>query len=571
MRSSLVLRVRIIAAFFVLVAILLILRLYFVQIVHGEEYRRDATGQYVESAPDTEERGSIYFTAKDGTLVAGAVMQTGWRIAIKPAEIADALAVLDALNAHIPIDRDRFLASAAKKDDPYEEVALRVSDEAATHIRALGLRGVLLVQDQWRTYPAGQLAAQTIGFVGYKGNKKIGVYGLEREWQETLVKNSSGLYVNPFAEIFTNVGALIADDPASHEGSLITSIEPSVQLELEKTLDAVMKTYSPRIAGGIIMEPTNGKIIAMAGRPAFDPNTYNTVVDQSVFSNPLVEGRYEVGSIMKPLTLAIGIDAGAVTPATTYNDPGCTMRSGKKICNYDLKARDVVPMQEILNQSLNLGVTFVVDKTGHDVFTRYMNAFGFASESGIDVPNEVTGDLSPLGDGTGPEVNYAAAAFGQGISVTPIEMTRALSVLANGGKLPNPHVVTGVRYDSGITRPIAATSSTQVLRPETAQTVTNMLVKVYDTALLGGVLKQEHYSIAAKTGTAQMASPGAGYYTDRYLHSFFGYLPAHDPKYIVFLFAVEPHGVEFASASLSRPFSGLAEYLIHYFDIPPDR
>jgi cell division protein FtsI/penicillin-binding protein 2 len=228
-------------------------------------------------------------------------------------------------------------------------------------------------------------------------------------------------------------------------------------------------------------------------------------------------------------------------------------------------------MQEVLNQSLNLGATFVEEQTGSVQFTRYMKAYGFDEKTGIDLPNEVTGSLATLGTGTGPDVNYATASFGQGVSVSPIEMIRALSVLANGGALPSPHVVTGVRLESGITRLITATSGPQVITATTTQTVTNMLVTVFDKALLGGILKQEHYSIAAKTGTAQIAIPGQGYYTDRYLHSFFGYFPAHDPKFIVFLFAVEPHGVEYASASLAHPFMDIAKFLINYYDIPPDR
>ena len=177
------------------------------------------------------------------------------------------------------MDRERYDQSIAKKDDPYEEIAFRVPEDAGVKIRDAKLGGVLLVQDQWRAYPAGTLAAQTLGFVGFKGNTKTGVYGLEREWQATLAKLSAGHYVNPFAEIFTNVGALISSDPAAHEGSIITSIEPSVQLELEKTLDSVMKTYSPNTVGGIVMDPVTGEIVAMGARPAFDLNLYNTVTN----------------------------------------------------------------------------------------------------------------------------------------------------------------------------------------------------------------------------------------------------------------------------------------------------
>jgi cell division protein FtsI/penicillin-binding protein 2 len=571
MKPMVAFRTRLIGVFFIVVAFFLIVRLYFVQIVHGDDYRQNATAQYVQQSPDTLNRGNIYFTTKDGALVAAAVMQSGYRIAITPADIEDSKAVYKALSAITPIDHERYNASVKKTDDPYEEIAFRVSDDAAKKIRALKLKGVLLVQDQWRTYPGEELAAQAVGFVGFKGNKKVGVYGLERQFESTLVETATGLYVNPFAEIFANVGALLSNDPSSHQGDVITSIEPATQTELEKVLDDVMRTYTPKIAGGIVMDPHSGEILAIGMRPGFNPNTYNTVNNPAVFANPLVEGRYELGSIMKPLTVAAGIDSGAITPKTTYYDAGCIERSTKKICNYDHKARNTVPMQEILNQSLNLGVTFITDKMGHPAFTQYMKSFGFGNKTGIDLPNEVTGDISTLDDGHGPDVNYAAASFGQGVSVSPIAMIRALAALANDGIMPNPHVVTGIRYESGITRDVAASSGVQVLKPETARTVSAMLTTVFDDALLKGKYKMEHYSIAAKTGTAQIAIPGQGYYADRYLHSFFGYFPAQDPKMIVFLFTVEPHGAEFASATLAEPFNDLAKYLINYYNIPPDR
>lgn len=437
MRSALVVRARVLSALFVLAALLLVARLYFVQVVHGGAYAKDAMGQYVEPSPDTLARGDIFFTAKDGAPVAAAVMQSGWRIAIVPKDIEDANALYEQISSVTAIDKERFMASASKSSDPYEEIAFRVSDADAQALRARKLKGVILVQDQWRNYPAGRLAAQTVGFVAYRGTTKTGVYGLERSWQDTLAETASGLYVNPFAEIFSNVEAAISSDPSQEEGSIITSIEPQVQQQLEKTLDEVMKTYTPRLAGGIVMDPHTGEIVAMAGRPTFDPNSYNTEEDASVYSNALVEGRYELGSIMKPLTMAIGIDTGAVTQSTTYNDTGCIQRSKKTICNYDHKARNVVPMQEVLNQSLNLGATFVEEQTGQALFTQYVKALGLGQKTAIDLPNEVTGDLSPLGDGSGPAVNYAAASFGQGMSVSPIEMTRALAVLANEGKLPS--------------------------------------------------------------------------------------------------------------------------------------
>ena len=571
MKSTLVGRARLLCAFFAAVAALLVVRLYFVQIVHGDEYRKDATSQYVESDADLVDRGSIYFTTKDGALVAAAVMQSGWRIAIRPSDIVNPSDTYEKLNAITPLDRERYFTSVQKIEDPYEEVAFRLDDAAASRVREMDAAGVILVQDEWRSYPAGILAAQAIGFVGFRGEKRAGVYGLEREWESALAASGSGLYVNPFAEIFANVEALLSSDPAAHGGSIITSLEPSVQGQLEKTLDEVTDAYSPKRTGGIVMDPRTGEIVAIAIRPTFDPNTYNTVVDPAIFGNPLVEGRYELGSIMKPLTVAIGLDSGGITEQTTYVDRGCIERSTKRICNFDGKARGTVPVQEVLSQSLNVGAAFVAEAAGDETFTAYMKKFGFDTETGIDLPNEVEGDLSPLGTGTGPDVNYAAAAYGQGISVTPIAMIRALSALAADGTMPHPHVTTGIRYQNGVTRALESKQPVPVISAETAHAVSNMLTKVYDTALVGGELKREHYSIAAKTGTAQIAAPGGGYYTDRYLHSFFGYLPAHEPRFIVFLFAIEPNGVEYASASLARPFDRLAGYLINYYDIPPDR
>ncbi|MEK9154437.1 MAG: penicillin-binding protein 2 [Patescibacteria group bacterium] len=562
-------RVRILSALFVCAALLLALRLYFVQIVHGEGYKKSAQGQYFEASSEINDRSDIFFSKKEGDLVAAAVMQAGWGLAISPSEITNPDEVFEKISAVVPIDRERFFSSVAKKNDPYENIGFRINNEAAARIRKEKIPGIILAPDQWRSYPGGALAAHAIGFVGYKGDAKVGVYGLEALYEDSLAKKS-GLYVNPFAEIFANVGAALSADPTENQGSIITSIEPQVQARLEEILSGVLKAYSSKSAAGIVMDPRTGEIIALSIRPTFDPNTYNTVDDSSLFTNILVENVYEMGSIMKPLTVAAGIDAGAITPKTTYNDKGCIERSGKKICNYDGKARGVVGMQEVLNQSLNLGATFIADTMGHNVFSKYIHAFGLGEKTSIDLPNEARGIIHAIDRGY--DVDYASASFGQGIAMTAVGMIRGLASLANGGVLPSPHIVKGIRLESGIVRSITPPQGGRVLKPETVQTVSEMLVKVFDNALLGGILKQEHYSIAAKTGTAQIADPsGRGYYEDRFLHSFFGYFPAHDPKFIVFLITLEPHGAEFASATLARPFLDITKFLINYYDIVPDR
>lgn len=564
-------RARFLSGVLMVAAVFLVVRMYFVQVVHGQEYRAQASAQYTQPAQEMMARNDIFFTTKDGALVAAAVMQSGWRIAIKPKDIDDTAATYAALNEATPIDRERFFASAAKKDDPYEEVAFRVGDEAAKNIRAQKLPGVLLVADEWRAYPGQGLAGQALGFVGFRGDTKTGLYGLERYWNDTLVKNDTGLYVNPFAQVFTNVAALVNPNAAAEHGSIITSIEPAVQARLESALQDIMTTYSPKIAGGIVMDPHTGAIVAMAETPGFDPNTYNLVTNPSVFSMHQVESVYELGSIMKALTMAAALDYGVVSPATTYDDTGCITRSGAKICNYDHKARGVVSMQEVLNQSLNTGATFAEERLGRSVFTQYVKNYGLGDETGIDLPGEVAGKIGNLDHGA--DVDFASASFGQGIAVTPIAMIRALSALGNGGVLPTPHIAVGVRYESGITRSLVPTGvQPRVISATSSEAISTMLGTVFDKALLNGELKQEHYSIAAKTGTAQIApSGGGGYYADRWLHSFFGYFPVHDPRYIILLYAVEPHGELYASHTLAKPFAGLATFMINYYNLPPDR
>jgi cell division protein FtsI/penicillin-binding protein 2 len=575
MKSGLRVRTRFLSGFFVCIALLLILRLYFVQIVHGAEYQQEGMGQYVQPNPSTGgNRGDIYFTTKDGQLVAAAVSETGYSIALNPQKITDAQGEYKSLNGVTPIDKDTFMAAANSKS-PFVTVADKIQDGKESKVEALSLPGVIVSDDSWRAYPAGTLAAQVLGFVGYNGTstQATGLYGLEKEYNDTLSESSSGLYVNPFAEIFTNLQDIVSTDPTSQHGSIITSIEPTVEQELMTTLQSVMTAYHPVFDGGIIMDVKTGQIYAMGQLPTFDPNNYGAETQPGVYTNILVSGRYEMGSIMKPLTMAAGIDSGAITPSTTYDDTGCTTYSGAKVCNFDFKARGVVAMPTILDLSLNVGAAWVATKTGYPTFTQYMKSYQFAKPTGIDLPDEQSGDLSNLDNGSGPAVNFATAAFGQGITVTPIEMIRALDVLANNGQLPDPHIVTAIQYESGVTRQVPVTEGPQVIKAATAEAVTQILIGVYDNYELNGAIKMEHYTAAAKTGTAQIPDPATGQYYPGsiYLHSYFGYFPATNPRFIVFLYAYKPVGQEYSANTWGEPYYQLEQFLINYYSIPPDR
>ncbi|MCX6713582.1 MAG: penicillin-binding protein 2, partial [Candidatus Vogelbacteria bacterium] len=396
-----------------------------------------------------------------------------------------------------------------------------------------------------------------------------GRYGLEKYYNDMLSRKEEMSFANFFVEIFSGLSSALSDKQNDAEAHITTTIEPTVQKFFEEQLAKTKNKWQADGIGGVIIDPKTGEIFSMASLPDFNPSEKQTELTNLM--NPLVQSSYEMGSIIKPLTVAAGLDAGVITPETTYNDKGCITLNTKKICNYDLKARGVIPVQEVLNQSLNLGATFVEQKIGREKFRKYLLAYGLNEKTGIDLPGEISGDLRNFLSSS-REVESATASFGQGIALTPIETARALCTLGNGGYLIEPHVVKKIDYLNKISREIKPKIIRQVLTKETSAKISKMLVTVVDTKLAGGKAKLENYSVAAKTGTAQMSNPnGGGYYEDRYLHSFFGYFPAYNPRFLIFMYMLYPKGVKYSSETLTEPFIGTTKFLINYYQVPPDR
>ncbi len=551
-------------------AFLLIGNLFVVQIIEGQAYSEKADRQYVVSDVRMFDRGSIFFTEENGNTLTAATLKSGYIIAINPKILQNSKGVFDSLSKIIKINSDSFFIKASKKNDPYEVIAKRVSKEDKEKIKALKINGIIISRERWRYYPAGKTASQVLGFVGYKGNKLVGRYGLEKYYEDILSRKDNTLFVNFFAEIFTNISKSLFGNKLKKEGDIYISIEPSVQELLENELTGIMKKWKSQSAGGIIIDPRNGKIYAMASIPDFNPNNFNKVKNPSFFRNPIVEDVFEMGSIIKPLTMASGIDAGVVTPETTYDDKGYVVYNGRTVKNYDGIGRGVIPMQQVLSQSLNTGAAFVMEKLGKKRFRDYMLALGLGEDTGIDLPDEVSGLVSTLH--SRGDIGYVTASFGQGIALSPIATARALSALGNGGTLITPHIVTKIEYKDGSSKEISYGKGRRIFTKKTSDTITEMLIKVVDEALFGGTLKLKHYSIAAKTGTAQIARGGiGGYYKNKYLHSFFGYFPAYEPRFLVFLYTVNPKGTEYAAHTLTYPFMDITKFLINYYDLPPDR
>jgi cell division protein FtsI (penicillin-binding protein 3)/stage V sporulation protein D (sporulation-specific penicillin-binding protein) len=564
-------RIRLFSFLLIAATALLISRLYYLQILHGNDFADRADRQYVRPVNTTFDRGTIFFSAKDGNLISAATVKEGFLVAINPQKVTISGAEMCAKLQPIieTIDCDDVAVRVSKKEGTYREIAHQIDADKSKEIEKLGIEGLTLYKDRWRIYPGGLLASHVLGFLGFKGNDFGGRYGLESFYEDTLKRDSKSVFVNFFAEIFSNINKTVIQGE-SLKGDVVTTIEPTTQDFLQKALDEVQQKWSTESTGGVIINPKTGEIYAMALTPTFDPNNFRVEQDVKVFSNDLVENVREMGSIIKPLTMATAIDLGLADANTLYNDTGSITLNNSTIYNFDKQGRGTITMQQAMGESLNMGFVFLSQKIGHDNMRKYFTNFGLGDRTGIDLPNEAKGLISNL---SAPrDLEYATASFGQGIAMTPLEVVRALSALANGGTLVTPHVVKQINYKIGIPKEIKHAQGKRVIKEETSKAITDILVEDFDTYFQDGKSKNPRYRIAEKTGTAQIALPsGKGYYDDRNLHSFFGYLPASDPQFLIFLYSVHPVGARYSSESLGPTFVDLTKFLINYYEVVPDR
>lgn len=545
------------------------MRLFFLQVVSGAYYKTQAQRQQNFSQVLTPRRGNIYLRERSGDLIPLASTKEGYLLFINPKKLKNPDDVYSKLSKIIPLDKTDFFSHALKKNDPYEVIAHKLERQDADKIQSLKIENVGVAPEEWRVYPSKTTASHVVGFLGYKDDELEGRYGLERYFEDDL-KGKSG-----WASGSRSAGGIILElgrrffSPPEEGNDIILTIEPNVQAFFEKKLKEIQNQWKPVSGGGLIMDPKTGKIIAMAAFPNFDPNNYGESPSLDVFINPLLENVFEFGSVFKPLTLSAGLDKKIITPETTYFDPGKLVINGYTIQNFDGKSRGTVNMQKVLDESLNTGAAWVAGKLGKEDMKKYFTAYGLGELTGITLPGEVKGNLANLN--TKGDVQFATASFGQGVSATPLEFARAAASLANGGKIMKPYLVERIQRTGRSDIVFGPKEVRQVISKETSDTISRMLAKVADDALLNGKVKFEHWTAAAKTGTAQIPLENGKGYSEDYLHSFLGWAPAFDAKFLLFMYIERPKGVRYASQSLGSYYAEIMQFLLTYYDVPPDR
>lgn len=563
---------------FIVIAVVFSHRLYTLQVVQGAEMRERVDNQFTRIEQGRSiSRGDMFFTTKDGGRVLAASTRPLYTVAIEPRVITDAESLYMSVSEIMKVDKETFVARASKADDPYEEIALKVEREVVDQLKEIEEPGLLFVLQRERYYPGGDIASSVLGFMSFKGDEFRGSYGLEK-YYDAILRRDSVKKQSIFKTLFSqdtktgdeNENETSISKNIQKEGSLVLTIEPTVQAVLEKELDSIVEEFGSKYAAGIIMNSDTGEIIAMGTSDNIDLNN-NT----RHYRNYLIEDRLELGSIIKPLTIAIGLESDAINTNFSYDDKGVMIIDRYPIRNFDRRGRGpFTDIQTILSQSLNTGVATIALQVGNDTFKSYLYDLGFDTETGIDLPGEVFGLTSNLESGR--DVEIATASFGQGIAITPIEAVRALASIHNGGSLVTPRVVSSIEYGDLIpTRSVTYQSDENIFSQKVTDQVLEYMVNTVDNTDTFSPYSNANYSVGIKTGTAQIASPTGGYYEDKFLHSMIGFVPAfaneEQDKFTILIYNVEPQDVRYSSTTLKNQMFRLTEFLINYYQIPPDR
>jgi cell division protein FtsI/penicillin-binding protein 2 len=561
-------RIRLFFLMLMCIGLIIAGRLFFLQVTSHDKWVAVAANQHSSSLELSADRGEIYMHDGDMDRYPLAVNREYQMVYVVPRDVTEKDAVARELASILEIDESTIKEKLDRSDDPFEVIKKRLNEEEVTRVRELRFKGVMLLPEKYRYYPAGKLAAQVVGFASLGERGGAGGYGIEAALDAQLRGQTGTLSQEKDANgrwISLSDRSIVR---AENGDSVVLTLDRVMQYETEKILQDSVDRYQADRATAIVMDPKTGNILSMATSPQFDPNNYSKEEDYAIFLNGAVSSAYEPGSIMKPITVAIGIEAGKVSSLTEYVDTGSVTEAGYTIRNAEDKVYGRSSMIKVLDESINTGVIYVEKLVGNAVFGDYLRRFGFGERTGIALPAELPGNLKNLQNPRGT-INFFTASFGQGITATPIQMVTAYAVLANRGRLLQPNIIDKVIRADGSEIQNAPVTVRQVVSEETSRLMGEMLRSV----VVNGHGKRADvpgYLVGGKTGTAQVAKSGSkGYEESMSIGSFVGYAPLNDPQFVVLVKLDNPKNVEWAESSAAPTFGQIMKFLLEYAKIKP--
>jgi cell division protein FtsI/penicillin-binding protein 2 len=530
-------------------------RLVYLQVFAAPAFAEKAQSQRTRDIEIAPKRGTIF--DREGEPLA--VSREARTIYATPRLVTDATGTAEALTHVLGGDTAGYIERLTK-DSGFAYIARKVDVEHAEAIEALDLSGIGMLKDSRRTYPSGELAAQVLGFVGTEDS---GLGGLEQYYDSILTGEAGSVLAerDPSGRPIPG-GVMHYEDPVDG-GDIVLTIDKDIQYTAHVALQKAVERWSAAAGSVLVMDPRNGEILAMASVPGFNPNRFGEA-DPSTYRNRPVTDVHEPGSTFKSITAAAVIDAGLFGPESMFELPPTLTIGGRTI--KESRPRPTVnwTLTDIVAYSSNVGSVKLGMALGEQPLYDYLQRFGFTEATGVDFPGEAIGYLPAVEQWSATSI--ANIPFGQGISMTPLQLARALSAIANGGELVTPHFL----LDAPDSAEIDTSWPKQRAISEQAAAATREVMKAVITEGTGGAAAVGGYEVAGKTGTAQKArTDGRGYAAGKYIASFSGFLPADDPQVLIIVIIDEPTAAIYGGVVAAPVFSEVASFAVSHLKIPP--
>ncbi len=551
-------RLRVLFACFAIASLLLAGKLAYWQTAMRAELLGPALGQVRSDEVMPATRGVI--RDRNGAVLATTVgLRSLYAI---PSRIPDKGAAANALG--VLLGRDPAVIRARLESGAeWTFIHRRLPEATAVAIEKLGLPGLGFETEPKRMYPNDTVAAHLLGFVNDAGD---GQYGIEGAYDTTLRGTPGRLVIERDSRDRALPVGLRQAVPSRDGADLTLTIDLVIQTAAERELRLAIE--KEKATGGciVVLDPKDGAILALASAPSFDPSAV-AVTDLEALRDRAVSWSYEPGSTMKAITVAAALEHGLVTPNTTYNDGGFTVIGGRRLSNALGRAWGLTTVTQLLERSANAGAVFVGSKLGGERLHAALKKFGFGAMTGVDLTGEQSGAVRPLAEWY--PVDVGTAAFGQGLAATPLQLAAAYAAFANGGVLYRPYVVASRRDAAGEHR-TAPVAVRRVISPETAATMREMLTSAIDNGLAKNA-QLAAFSVAGKTGTAQIPDKSGSYESDEYISSFAGFAPAKDPTFVAVIVLERPQSRLLGTLTATTAFKGLALDALRTARAQPDR